>query len=64
MAIKKTRTGRYQIDFRDMSGHRHREAFDTKREADAALAKIKSAINQGQYIAPRSVPAFAEAPEQ
>jgi len=31
MAIKKMKSGRYQIDYRDQNGDRHRKSFDKPR---------------------------------
>jgi integrase len=39
---------------------RHRESFDTKKLADAALTKARGDRNEGVYIAPKSVPTFKE----
>jgi integrase len=39
---------------------RHRESFDSKKLADAALTKARGDRNEGVYIAPKSVPTFKE----
>jgi integrase len=61
MAIKKLPTGRYQIDFRDVGGTRHREAFDTKKQARAAHEDRRQAVRNREYVAPASIPTLKEA---
>ena len=59
---RKLPNGRWQVRF--PAPDRHRESFDTKKEADAALAKARNARNEGTYIAPKSIPTFREAAEE
>jgi integrase len=58
MAIKKLKSGWYQIDFRDRQGERHRESFATQKEAKAALDDKRVAVRNGEYIAPKAIPTF------
>jgi integrase len=58
--IKKLPSGRFQIDFRDQDGIRHRESFDREREARAALDATRTQVRKREYIAPADVPTFQE----
>jgi len=58
MAIKKLASGRYQIDFRDRQGERHRESFPTQKEAKAVLDEKRDSVRSGEYIAPKTLPTF------
>ena len=42
---------RWQIDYRDGQGRRHRATFDSRKEADNALTGIKARIGKGDYLA-------------
>jgi integrase len=53
---RKLPNGRWQVRF--PAPDRHRESFDTKKDADAALTKARGDRNEGTYIAPKSVPTF------
>ena len=55
---RKLPNGRWQVRF--PAPDRHRESFDTKKLADAALTKARGDRNEGVYIAPKSVPTFKE----
>ncbi len=61
--IQKTVGARWQIDYRDGQGRRHRATFDTKKEADNALTDIKSRIGKGEYVASKLLPHFRELAE-
>jgi hypothetical protein len=58
---RKLPNGRWQVRF--PAPDRHRESFDSKKLADAALTKAKGDRNEGVYIAPKSVPIFKEVAE-
>lgn len=49
--ITKLPSGRYQIDFRDANGVRHRESFDREKEARAALDERRTAVPKREYVA-------------
>src|ERR1700691_5462016 len=53
---RKLPNGRWQVRF--PAPDRHRESFDTKKDADAALTKARGDRNEGSYIAPKSVPTY------
>ena len=55
--------GRWRIDYRDSQGRRHRESFDTRKEADDALDGIKSRIKKGEFVATKLIPKFCEVSE-
>jgi Phage integrase, N-terminal SAM-like domain len=59
MAVKKLPNGKYVADFRDAQGNRYRPQFDTRKEADAAFAAVKTKINRGEFLAPARVPDFS-----
>ena len=61
--IQKTAGGRWQIDYRDPHGRRHRASFDTRRDADKALVEIKTRIAKGQFVAAKLIPKFREVAE-
>jgi integrase len=54
---------RWQIDYRDGQGRRHRATFDSRKEADNALTGIKARIGKGDYLAEKSLPKFRELAE-
>ena len=58
--IQKTAGGRWQIDYRDTQGRRHRASFDTRKEADKTLTEIKTRISKGDFVASRQIPKFRE----
>jgi integrase len=55
--------GRWRIDYRDSQGRRHRETFDTRKEADDALDGIKARIKKGEFVAAKLIPKFREIAE-
>jgi hypothetical protein len=55
---RKLPNGRWQARF--PAPDRHRESFNTKKLAEAALTKAKGDRDDGTYIAPKSVPTFKE----
>ena len=52
MACVRKRRGHWVADYRDKSGKRHWEAFDTKKEAEQALAGHVTALKDGRYTPP------------
>ena len=50
--IRKTPAGRHRACWRDPAGRQRSKTFRTKREANAFLAEVESALNRGTYIAP------------
>ena len=61
--IQKTNGGRWQIDFRDGNGRRHRATFDTRKEADKALTEVKTRVGRGDYVASKLIRLFARSPK-
>jgi hypothetical protein len=49
---------KWRADWTDTEGTRHRQRFNTKGEADAALTEIKSQLSAGIYVAPKNIPTF------
>src|SRR5262245_61585882 len=64
MAVKPTESGRWQADYRDLEGHRHRKTFDRKKDAEAYERQTKEEIVRGVFIAPKKIPTFREAGEE
>jgi len=60
MAVKKLKSGRYQIDYRDQNEVRHRRSFDRLKDAQAELDEKRVEIREGDYISPKEVPTFGE----
>lgn len=60
MAIKKLKSGRYQIDFRDQNETRHRKSFARLKDAQAELDEKRVEIREGDYVSPKEVPTFGE----
>ena len=60
MAIKKLKSGRYQIDYRDREGVRHRASFIKWKDAQAAQDETRTKVREGTYIAPKKIPTFGE----
>jgi len=52
VACIRKRRGRWVADYRDATGKRHWESFDTRKAAEDALAAHKVAIRRGEYVAP------------
>lgn len=50
--IRKTPTGRHRACWRDPAGRQRSKTFKTRREANAFLAEVESALNRGTYVAP------------
>jgi len=63
MACVRKRRGKWVVDYRDPAGKRHWETFDTRKEADAALARSTVAIKEGRYSAPNDKRTVADAYE-
>jgi integrase len=49
---------KWRADWTDREGTRHRQRFNTKGEADAALTEIKFQLGAGTYVAPKNIPCF------
>jgi integrase len=60
MACVVKRRGKWVVDFRDQEGKRRWETYDTRREADDALAKRIRDVKGATYRAPRDLPTFGE----
>ena len=52
MACVRRRRGKWVADYRDPSGKRHWETFETRKEAEAAIATSTVAIRSGRYVQP------------
>ncbi|WP_439427777.1 tyrosine-type recombinase/integrase [Micromonospora sp. LA-10] len=50
--VRKTPAGRHRACWRDPAGKQRSKTFRTKREANAFLAEVESALNRGLYVAP------------
>ncbi|XTZ16506.1 tyrosine-type recombinase/integrase [Micromonospora echinospora] len=50
--VRKTPAGRHRACWRDPAGQQRSKTFRTKREANAFLAEVESALNRGTYVAP------------
>jgi hypothetical protein len=59
--ITKLPSGRYQIDFRDANRKRHRESFDTMKEAREKLDEKRTAVRNREYVAPAKIPTLEQA---
>jgi integrase len=64
MACVKKRRGKWVLDFRDQTGRRRWESYETRKLADAALAKRIGDVKGGVYKAPAELPTFAAVAEQ
>jgi hypothetical protein len=62
--IRKTKTGLYQIDFRDQHGRRFRKSFERYRDADRALREIKTEVDDKNFVAPKKIPTFRKAGDE
>ncbi len=58
--LMKLPSGRYQIDYRDQNGVRHRESFDREKQARATLDERRTKVREGEYIPPQNIPTFEE----
>ncbi len=50
--VRKTPATRHRACWRDPAGTQRSKTFRTKREANAFLAEVESALNRGTYVAP------------
>ncbi|MEV4822552.1 tyrosine-type recombinase/integrase [Micromonospora sp. NPDC049274] len=50
--VRKTPAGRQRACWRDPAGKQKSKTFRTKKEANAFLAEVESALNRGTYVAP------------
>lgn len=60
MACVRKRRNKWVVDFRDHEGKRRWESFDTRKDADEALAKRVGQLRKGTYKAPSEMPTFGE----
>jgi integrase len=58
MACVKKRRGKWVLDFRDHTGARRWETYETRRQADDALSKRIGELKGGVYRAPSDLPTF------
>jgi hypothetical protein len=56
VAARKTRSGRWRVDFRDRRGRRQRVTFDTKAEANDFASDTRRAIRRRLYVDPKRSP--------
>jgi hypothetical protein len=47
--------GRWRIDYRDAQGKRHRESFDTRKEADDDWTASRRG-SKGEFVAAKLIP--------
>src|SRR5262245_34136030 len=59
MACVVKRRGKWVVDFRDQNNKRRWETYETRREADDALAKRIGEVKRGAYRAAVDLPTFA-----
>jgi integrase len=59
MATVAKRRGKWVVDFRDQHGKRRWETYDTRRQADDALAKRIGEVKGGSYRSAADLPTFA-----
>jgi integrase len=50
--LRKTPAGAFRACWRDPSGRQRSKTFKTKREANAFLSEVETALNRGVYVAP------------
>ena len=50
--VRETRSGALAAYWRDPAGRQRSKAFNTKREANAFLSEVESAVNRGTYVDP------------
>lgn len=53
-SIKKQSSGRYQARYRDATGREHARRFDLKKDAQAWLDRVTSAVQTGTYVDPKA----------
>jgi integrase len=58
VAIKKLKSGRWQIDFYDQEGTRTRKSFDTQKAAKLVYGNIAGKVHSGEYVPPKNIPTF------
>jgi hypothetical protein len=63
VACVRKRRGKWVADYRHATGARSWETFDTKQEAEAALARSTVAIKEGRYVPPNHKRTVADAYE-
>ena len=56
--IRKTKSGLYQIDFRDQHGRRFRKSFERHKDAERALREIQDQVEDRSFVPPREIPTF------
>jgi integrase len=52
MACVRKRRGKWVADYRDHTGKRHWETFETRKEAEGALANSTVALKENRYVPP------------
>jgi hypothetical protein len=52
MATVSRRRGKWVADYRDGTGRRHWETYETRRAAENALAQNVTAVREGRYVPP------------
>ena len=60
MACVVKRRGKWVLDFRDHEGKRRWETYETRKQADDALARRIGEVKGGVYRAPADLPTFEE----
>lgn len=53
-SIKKQSSGRYQARYGDATGREHAQRFDLKKDAQAWLDGVTSAVHTGTYVDPKA----------
>lgn len=53
-SIKKQASGRYQARYRDATGREHAQRFDLRKDAQAWLDGVTSAVQTGTYVDPKA----------
>src|SRR5262249_36028703 len=61
MAIVKTKTGTFRVDFRDQTGRRLRKTFNTLAKARNYNKESLGEISKGEFITPSTVTVRQEA---
>jgi hypothetical protein len=61
MATVSRRRGKWVADYRDGTGRRHWETYDTRRAAEDALAQHVTAVRDGRYVPPNNKRTVREA---
>src|SRR6516165_4616911 len=52
MACVRKRRGKWVADYRDHTGKRHWETFETRKQAEGALANSTVALKENRFVAP------------